>query len=346
MRSTTDQESRPISALLSQALVAYTVEFDNEFERAMASAGFRGARLSLSVWNGLLRFVGEGGVLVKDLSSRAGLTMAWARFQLGCLERWQFISFGQDDRDGFGNGRGIRADWMVQLTPMGVVAAENWPPLFGVIDDRWRQRFGDRHLGRLITALRGITGVQAGLAESLALALRRVAEEFNPQSPLPIELCANTIRALGEEPVAVSELARLTGVAPESCAIGWQVKPYVSIEPLAGGGRGKAVKLNARGLLVRQMYQAFAASIEKRWACGELRELLEALFPKIGEGLAPPAGVVRAGGDAPALGRRMMAAAALQRRRDIVAQNRNFVRDPAGCLPHYPMWDMNRGFGP
>ena len=21
-------------------------------------------------------------------------------------------------------------------------------------------------------------------------------------------------------------------------------------------------------------------------------------------------------------------------------------RDPAGTLPHYPLWDMNRGFGP
>jgi len=24
----------------------------------------------------------------------------------------------------------------------------------------------------------------------------------------------------------------------------------------------------------------------------------------------------------------------------------DFVRDPAGTLPHYPLWDMNRGFGP
>jgi hypothetical protein len=193
--------------------------------------------------------------------------MERVRFQLGCLERWYFISFGQEDRDGFGSGRGIRGDWTVQLTPMGAAAVENWPPLFGVIDERWRARFGDRHVERLVTALQGITGVQAGLAESLMLALRRVAEEFNPQSPLPIELCANTIRVLGEESVPVSELARLTGVA-------------------------------------------------------------------------------RAGGDAPALGRRTMAAVALQRGRDVVAQNRNFVRDPAGCLPHYPIWDMNRGFGP
>ena len=42
---------RPLSALLSQVLVAFTVEFDNEFERQMAEAGYPGARLSLVVWS-------------------------------------------------------------------------------------------------------------------------------------------------------------------------------------------------------------------------------------------------------------------------------------------------------
>lgn len=75
-----DRPPRPISALLSQSLVAYTVEFDNEFERALAAAGFAGSRLSLSVWTDLLRFVAEGGVSVKDLAARAGLAMERVRF--------------------------------------------------------------------------------------------------------------------------------------------------------------------------------------------------------------------------------------------------------------------------
>jgi hypothetical protein len=32
--------------------------------------------------------------------------------------------------------------------------------------------------------------------------------------------------------------------------------------------------------------------------------------------------------------------------RDRVAQTALFLRDPVGALPHYPLWDMNRGFGP
>ena len=175
---------------------------------------------------------------MKDLAARAGLAMERVRFQLGCLERRYFISFGEEDRDGFGSGRGIRADWTVQLTSMGVAAVE----LASVIRGDRRAlahavrrsvcEAADHHAARDY-------GGQAGLAESLALALRRVAGDFNPLSPLPIELCANTIRVLGNEPVSVNELARLAGVAPESCAIGWQVKPYVVAGrwPAVGAGR-------------------------------------------------------------------------------------------------------------
>jgi len=40
-------------------LVAFTVEFDNEFERRMSESSHPGARLSLVVWTNLLRFVAE-----------------------------------------------------------------------------------------------------------------------------------------------------------------------------------------------------------------------------------------------------------------------------------------------
>jgi hypothetical protein len=66
----------------------------------------------------------------------------------------------------------------------------------------------------------------------------------------------------------------------------------------------------------------------------------------IAEGLIPPAGTVRAGEEVPALGRRDVGVAAKKRARDLAAQTEAFVKDPLGALPHYPLWDMNRGFGP
>jgi hypothetical protein len=90
---------RPLSALLSQVLVAYTVELDNYFELGMSSAGFPGARLSLVVWTNLVRFIPEHGISVRDLQTASlGSEDTLRFFPLGCLERWGFIYF-QQDRD-------------------------------------------------------------------------------------------------------------------------------------------------------------------------------------------------------------------------------------------------------
>src|SRR5271165_1359376 len=152
------------SALLSQVLVAFTVEFDNEFERRMIQAGYHGATLSMVLWNNLVRFTTEGPISVRELAHRALAPEAHIRFQLGCLERWEFVVFQADSpddppvpsrphnrsgrilRDGWGSGRGIRSGWKVLLTGKGRKAAELWPPLFGEIEQRWRERFGGETL--------------------------------------------------------------------------------------------------------------------------------------------------------------------------------------------------------
>jgi len=167
-------------------------------------------------------------------------------------------------------------------------------------------------------------------------------------------------RPLCEAPAPVAEIPRLTGSSPETSGIGWQIKPYVVVEPDPDGGRGKFVRLSPLGLSAQQRYRELICRIEKSWEAefGEerihrLREaLLELFVPRVGsrlllsEGLVPGEGTVRSGKQAPALGRREAGAAARQRMRDLVAQSKMFQRDPAGTLPHYPLWDMNRGFGP
>jgi hypothetical protein len=70
----------PLSALLSRVLVAFTIECDNEFGRQMphrtsnyASTAGRGARLwlvSMAMWWTCMRFVGEDGITVAELTRR------------------------------------------------------------------------------------------------------------------------------------------------------------------------------------------------------------------------------------------------------------------------------------
>ena len=384
--------SRSLSALLSQILVAFTVELDNEFERRMGEAGYFGARLSLVVWANLMRFAGEGAVSVRDLAAQALAPGNRMKFELGCLERWGFVVLrpdsGSEHRAGWGSGRGIRAEWMVRLTPKGLTASRIWPPLFGEIEQRWERRFGQSEIGRLRRTLQGVADkldvelpqglpahwlgtqefpprVERGekslpvptLLSQVLLAFRL---EFDGESPAPLVHCANTLRVLGETPIRMAEIPRLTGGSPETSALGWQLKPYVVVTPDAAAKRGKVVRLSPRGLMAQEAYHRLNGEIEKRWeerfgkeAIGLLRESLQGLFdrhkdgvPLLSQGLVPPPGTARAGAQAPSLGRWDVGVAARQRMRDLVAQSEAFVRDPAGTLPHYPSWDMNRGFGP
>jgi len=398
---------RPLSALLSQVLVAFTVELDSEFELRMAQLGFPGGRLSLAAWLNLLRFVGESPLSVGELTIQSLMEQTQIKHMLGCLERWGFVWVGTPRsvskasliapmqarhglQDAWGSGRGINARTNVQLTPMGVKASEVWEPLPNAVENRWRKRFGDEAASDVRQALEAIQNqfkfdLPHGLVDTrwrrrpfpaksresarnlslptlLSQLLLVFAIEFEPRSDTPLALCANTIRVLSEVPTPEAELPCLTGCSPEMCGLGWQLKPFVAVQPDPAAKRGKALNLTTRGLLAQQQYTQLTADIEKDWEkrfgaqqVSRLRNALLKLFDMegngpypllISEGLVPPQGVVRSGGSAPALGRMDVGSAALKRMRDLVIQTEAFVADPVHALPHYPMLDMNRGFGP
>lgn len=398
--------SQPLSTLLSQILVAFTIEIDNEFERRMGEAGYPGARLSLVVWSNAMRFLAGGGLPVRDLALQSLAHHDRVKFQLGCLERWGFVVLQPDPsdnravpiaahrlahrnlRDGWGSGRGIRADWIVRLTSKGVKANQIWPPLLKTMEQRWQTRFGKDEIRRLRQSLQAIVGqldvelphgLPGGLEPTesfpprmtdateklplptlLSQLLLAFTIEFDRESPVPLVLCANTLRALGDKPIRVAEIPRLTGGSPETTDVGWRLKPFVEVEPDPTAKRGKVARLNPLGPKAKETYFRLIGKIEERWGkrfgkdvISRLREALWGLLnrhnadgPLLSVGLIPPAGIVRAGDQAPALGRRDVGVAARQRMRDLVAQTDAFVRDPASALPHYPLWDMNRGFGP
>jgi len=372
---------KPLSALLSQILVAYSVELDCEFERRMLQTQSRSARLSLVIWLNVLQFLADGPVSVRTLASRALTAEAGAAAGLGCLERWGVVALQPGKRAGFGSGRGIRADWPVRLTASGETAVRIWPGLILEIDARWSKRFGDdaTRLRRSLEAIehqidlelpRGLPvailklpefGPRKSAAEDglpLPVLLSRVllafALDFERESQTPISLCANAIRVLSDEPIPETEIPKRTGCSEETAGIGWQHKPYIVVERDPARGRGKFVRLSKAGIQAQQEYYNRTRDIEKNWkkrfrtATKEIRESLTTLLKRgeLSDGLKPPPGTTRAGSQTPALGRVDIGPAARQRKRDLVIQTEAFVRDPAGTLPHYPLWDMNRGFGP
>jgi hypothetical protein len=260
-------------------------------------------------------------------------------------------------------------------------AAGIWPDLIPEIDARWLKRFGDdvTRLRRSLEAIEhqidlelppGLPVAVLKLPEfgswksppenglALPVLLSRVllafALDFERESHAPISLCANAIRVLSDEPMPETEIPKRTGCSEETANIGWQHKPYVIVEKDPARGRGKLVRLSEAGIKAQHAYHRHTRAIEGRWVkrfgapVSEIRESLTALLKrgKLSDGLKPPAGTTRAGAQTPALGRKVVGPAARQRMRDLVIQTEAFVSDPAGTLPHFPLWDRNRGFGP
>jgi hypothetical protein len=74
----------PLSALLSHGLVAFTIEFDNEFERQMphrttrrgsGEEGRPGPWLaSMVMWLKFMRFIPANGISARELQPLTGLT--------------------------------------------------------------------------------------------------------------------------------------------------------------------------------------------------------------------------------------------------------------------------------
>jgi DNA-binding MarR family transcriptional regulator len=166
-------ERLPFPTLLSWALVAFTVEFDNEFERwaphrttnfgATPGAGHKPWLVSLVMWMNCMRYVGSTGISVGEMER-----LARTKTNLAGMERWGYIVVAPDLADS--RTKPPAADWVVGATPAGQRAREIWQPLFGEIEQRWNRRFGEVEIGQLRDALQAVADqLDAGLPDCLPI---------------------------------------------------------------------------------------------------------------------------------------------------------------------------------
>lgn len=118
----------PLSALLSQALAAFTVEFEQE----VADAGF--PDLTLALGSNVLRFLDEDGLRVGRIASLAGVSKQAVSQQVGYLEKRGYVEVATDPDDS-------RAK-LIRLTERGTLSQEVCRPLLGTIEERWERRYG------------------------------------------------------------------------------------------------------------------------------------------------------------------------------------------------------------
>ena len=151
----------PLSALLSQVLVAFVIEFDNEFERQMPHRTSDHGRtqgqgttpwlVSMAMWSTCMRFVTAGGVTVGELARRTRTST-----NLAGMQRWGYITIVPDPADT--RAKPPRTGGVIHATASGRQAQQIWRPLTGVIEERWAARFGARNIAALKESLQAVAG--------------------------------------------------------------------------------------------------------------------------------------------------------------------------------------------
>jgi hypothetical protein len=353
--------STPLSTLLSQALVAFTIELDNEFERRFERAGGGARVVSLTMWSNLLRFVTDG-TTVGELVAAVGLPKSSVLSRLGGVERWRYVSVGPSTgkRVGYGSAGGMKDDWVVRFTPAGRRAAEIWPALPAEIEARWQVRFGAEEVGAFLGVLRAVdetidtplpaflpvvssTHAMAlelpsvetraasndlSLVTLLAHALLAYTIDFEDASPVSLPLSANVLRVLRETGVPVRELPVLAGVSKEAVEVSLtslRKTDYVIVEGAPASKR--TIRVTPAGARLQTDQRRLHSRIGKRWGA-DLRTSLERILghPDLSAGLQPYPDGWRAS-------------------KPYAQQTEAVLADPRGRLPHYPMV-LHRGGWP
>jgi hypothetical protein len=291
--------------LLSQALVAFTIELDNEAEHRLphrttnhgaAGQGDGAWLVSLAMFENCLRFVTDEPITAGELE-----TLARTGTNLDGMRRWGYITIdGTAEKI---HQRRPGPDAVLRATAQGLRARETWRPLPGLIEQRWRERFGAEPIGQLRRPLEAIAGhLDPGLPDCLPILgqalfsrgpdpalpprpeepdvatlplsalLSRVllgfALEYEAASALSLAVGANLLRVLGSSGTRLRDLPLLTGISKE--AVSWAMGALFRIrlaveEPDPAASRGKVARLTSAGLRARRRHLELLGTVEDRW---------------------------------------------------------------------------------
>jgi hypothetical protein len=349
----------PLPALLSQLLVAFTIEFDNASEQRIPhrsargpAAGGRGPWLvSQPMWANFLRFVDHHEAPFEEVKGPARMT------NFGGLLRWGYVLVGPEPRR------------VVRLSPAGERAAEVFRPLAGEIESRWTTRFGTPEIGALRDALGTVlnhadralprylpvTAVQVqrpvawwadvredparlDLSALLAQVLLLFTHAYDQSGKLTQPVAANALRVLrAGEGVPIRDLPRLAGVAREQIA--GSIKLLDRIEMLVQepdpSGRGKRAVLTERGAGAQERYRRIVTAVEDGWR--------ERFGKDVVDRLAEAAAAVRDQRDALAEGL-TPEPSGWRANPPYTLFTKALLADPAAGLPHYPIVSHRGGY--
>jgi hypothetical protein len=284
-----------LASLLSQALVALTIELDNEYEHRVPSFtsdfGGRGPTwlISTAMYANFLRFVPDDGIAMRDLTAQAGSPDVVHPAFHG-MRRWGYVTYTPDIG---ASPRKKDADAIVRVTPAGGVARDAWAATIDALGARWGARGLDRLQRALIPVVTSIDrplpeyfpihGAELrfpplaspvsrepdhlGLLGLVAQALMNITIDYDATAMLPLCVAQNLLRPFTDAPVLVRDLPSVTGVAKKAWDSALPLAERLGIwtvEPVARG-RGKQVRLTDAAMAMRGGFPSSLSEGEAAW---------------------------------------------------------------------------------
>jgi hypothetical protein len=275
----------PLSAMLSQAFVAFTIEFDNEFEHQVphrttnhgSTPGYARAPwlVSMAMWTRYMRYIPLEGVTVGQLQATLHTSSKDLQMWLIRLGQWwNYLSFQPAPERG--SSKRLPAQTIVLPTVGGRKAIEVWRGLTPIMEQRWRERFGDQKVSMLREALQEIAGQldpalphsvahDAMLPQLLERVLFAFAYDFDQRSTAPLEACANVLRVLPDEGTRVRDLPQLTYLSVDGVAAATRQLLRGGWVTLHSANRSKSLIPTAKGRIARDQYAKLYSELENDW---------------------------------------------------------------------------------
>jgi predicted transcriptional regulator len=292
----------PLSSLLSFALVAFTIEFDNESDHRLPhrttkygpSAGASGGPwlVSMVMWFNCMRFVTQEGIAAREVERLARTRTNWDG-----MRRWGYVFFELDPADK--RPKPPQSALLVRATAKGRMAQKLWAALIPAVEERWRKRFGGAMIDSLRSALAAVVSqldanlpdclpiLKFGLVNDgpkgqksasvgtdvsslplpalLAKVLLAFALEFERESDVSLAICADVLRVVDEKGTPVRDLPMLGGISKEAVAMALSFLTKRGFARVQTAGRVKTLLLTSAGVQAHADYLRLLKAIEKCW---------------------------------------------------------------------------------
>ncbi len=154
-----------LAALLAKTLLAFTRDFERE------------TGLSLAICADVLRPTGRGGMSLRDLPRRSGVSKEAIAMSVKFVEKRGYAVVEADS--GSGRSKTLR------LTPTGLAALDSYHQLVREIELRWKARYGEQALLQLRASLERLIGAPEAGAQLLMSGMTPYPDGWRAAVPKP-----------------------------------------------------------------------------------------------------------------------------------------------------------------